>query len=245
MWSTLLMTGCLLLYRIVGEGPHSLNRNNCIDNYCNCRVSYWDHHQDPCGGHIVWFTLYWKEEEYEEMCGAFFSWVKKAVSDKYENIEGVNQLYLHQCIVNELKRCSKERKHLYAVKNWRIAFCNPVDDWRILACLDTHTSNSLDRSDNGNKNCRWEACCRVVDWIHLTKVVVAISKKAAASHYSFWQTSAGWRYWTANNMIAIYRVLSLALCLSKKQTSQRWIPTTWTLNTALLAWIWQMSLYNK
>jgi hypothetical protein len=49
----------------------------------------------------------------------------------------------------------------------------PVNDSRILACPATHTFNSVDGRQLGTKVGKLQLCCRVVDWVPMTKVVNA------------------------------------------------------------------------
>jgi len=145
-----------------------------------------------------------------------------------------------KCRVNELKRCVKEREHWDDVKHRGDASFYSVRDGRILACLATHTSNSFDEQELETKNGRWQAVHRVVDCLLLTKIVVAMRWNRFTFHHSFGWTSAGKIYRTTNYVIAIHGILTLPLCLCKQQPSQWVIPTSWTLNTTLHAWIWIM-----
>jgi len=150
-------------------------------------------------------------------------------------IQEVTHGTVNECIVNELKRCVKERKHWCDEKNCQDASFYPVHNSRILAFPTAHTSNSMDGRELRTRNGRGHACHWVVDWLPLTKAIIATSQKAFAFHWLIGLTSAGYRYRTTTYMIAIHGVLLLPLCLSQQQASQRLIQTSWTLSTALYA----------
>jgi len=166
------MAACpLRSWMVAKEACHRIL--NChIDDHWDCWVSYWDSHRDPHCGLIICFSWCWKKEEREEMCGAYLSWFKKAAIDKYEKINGVAKGNLHECRVNELKRCVKGRKCWYDWKHCRDASFYPVNDSMILASPATHISDTLHGRALRTRTGEWPACRRVVDWLPLMKIVI-------------------------------------------------------------------------
>jgi len=101
----------------------------------------------------------------------------------------------------------------------------------------------------------WDCSCRV--WEHIAKLQGGLGASGRtwkhwwglpeclggvrmASGPDYILLMAGQRCRGGYYMIAMNGVLSLPLCLSRKPTSQRLIPTLWTLNTALHASTWLM-----
>jgi len=62
---------------------------------------------------MMCFSCCWIDEEEVEQCSAFMLWCEKSASDKYKKINEVAKGNVNEYIVNELKYCEKERKHLY------------------------------------------------------------------------------------------------------------------------------------
>jgi len=240
MCRNLSMTACWLLSWMSAEKAHHRILICCLDDHCNRLTPCCDVHLHPHRGYIVCLSLRWKDEEGEEKCGTFVWRLKKAASDKYNKTKAVTKGDVDECIVNEFKCCLKEREHWDDLKHCHDPSFYPVKDSRILSSPATHASNSLDGLELRTQNGRWQGCLKGVDWHLWTIIIITMSKKWFLFDPSFGLTSAGERHQTTNYMIAIHWVLSLPVCLSKNQTSQWSIPTSWTLNPGHYAWLWTM-----
>jgi len=93
----------------------------------------------------------------------------------YDKIKGVTKGNVNEGIVNGLNYCVKERKRWYDYKHRRNASFYLVDDSRILASPTTDTSNSLYRPELGRKDSSGQTCDKVVDWLLVTNIIIAMS----------------------------------------------------------------------
>jgi len=108
-WWNAFMDACTVRSGMVAEDARHWILNYHLDDHCNWRAWWWDHHPDPQSGHIVCISWRCNNNE-EEKCSAFRSWFKKAASNKYENIKAVTNGNGNECSVNELNRCVREQK---------------------------------------------------------------------------------------------------------------------------------------
>jgi len=90
---------------------------------------------------------------------------------------------VNECIASELKHCVKDTKNWYDLKHCQDASVDPVNNSSFLGCPATQTSICLDILELGTKNGRWEAPHRVVDWLLLSKIIIATSLIAFTFHY--------------------------------------------------------------
>jgi len=174
MWRNLWIATCPLPSWMVAEEACCQIWICHLDDRFNYRVWSWDRHRNPHDGYIVRFSLCWKDEEDEEKCSTFFSWVKKAESDKYENVQGVTKGNVNEYRINELTRSLKEWMRWYDWKHRRNASFYLVNDSRMLAWPATNISNSFNRLECGTNTGRWQLCLRVVHWLLLMKKVIAM-----------------------------------------------------------------------
>jgi len=154
-WTNYVEGACpLLSWFMAEEGRHWIL--NChLNDQWNFQVSCWHRHQDPHCGLLVAFTWCWKGEQEEEKYDALVSGFKKAVSDKFKNIQRVTLWNINEFTENEFKRHIKESNCWYDEKHHRGESYYPVNDCKILASPTTHGSNSLDGWQLGTNNGSW------------------------------------------------------------------------------------------